>query len=223
MIFENGDRIVFAGDSVTDMGSVNPVGEGSVTDNLGKGYVRMIDSLIHACYPEIKVRITNSGIAGDTSRNLLRRFERDVTLLNPDWVSICIGINDVWRHFDIPALKDRLVYEQEYEENIEKMIVSVKNCVKGIFIMSPYYIEPNTDDIMRARMDKYGSICKKLSDKYGCRFIDLQKMFSDFCKTNHSSFIAWDRVHPNMIGAVLIARSFLSECNFDFNHVADFN
>lgn len=28
MIFENMDRIVFAGDSVTDMGSANPIGEG---------------------------------------------------------------------------------------------------------------------------------------------------------------------------------------------------
>ena len=39
MLFENGDRIVFAGDSVTDMGSVNPVGEG-LFDSLGNGYVR---------------------------------------------------------------------------------------------------------------------------------------------------------------------------------------
>ena len=28
MIFKDMDRIVFAGDSVTDMGSANPVGEG---------------------------------------------------------------------------------------------------------------------------------------------------------------------------------------------------
>lgn len=28
MIFENMDRIIFAGDSVTDMGSAQPVGEG---------------------------------------------------------------------------------------------------------------------------------------------------------------------------------------------------
>ena len=34
MLFQNMDRIVFAGDSVTDMGSVNPVGEG-LFDNLG--------------------------------------------------------------------------------------------------------------------------------------------------------------------------------------------
>ena len=34
MIFEPMDRIVFAGDSVTDMGSAQPVGEG-LFDNVG--------------------------------------------------------------------------------------------------------------------------------------------------------------------------------------------
>ena len=36
LLFENGDRIVFAGDSVTDMGSVQPVAD-AMFDNLGKG------------------------------------------------------------------------------------------------------------------------------------------------------------------------------------------
>lgn len=218
MIFENNDRIVFAGDSVTDMGSVNPVGEGSRTDNLGRGYVRMVDNLIHACYPDIKLRITNSGISGDTTRKLLARFDRDVTELNPDWVSICIGINDVWRFFDTPTRKDLQVEEKDYEENLEKMILSVKDNVKGIIIMTPYYIEPNPNDPLRAKMDVYGGICKKLARKHGCRFVDLQKVFSDFCKTTHSAFLAWDRVHPNMIGATLIAKAFLKECEFDFYH-----
>ena len=40
MIFSNYDRIVFAGDSVTDMGSTNPVGEG-LFDALGNGFVRL--------------------------------------------------------------------------------------------------------------------------------------------------------------------------------------
>lgn len=218
MIFENGDRIVFAGDSVTDMGSMNPVGEGSRTDNLGHGYVRMLDNLIHACYPELKVRITNSGISGNNTRMLLERFDRDVVSLNPDWVSICIGINDVWRQFDSPAIPDKQVPEDEYEENLEKMILSVKDKVKGVIIMTPYLIEPSTADTMRAKMDIYGGICKKLAEKHGCRFVDLQKVFTDFCQQTHPAFIAWDRVHPNMIGATLIAKAFLKVCDFDFNH-----
>ena len=41
MIFQDLDRIVFAGDSVTDMGSACPVGEG-LFDNVGRSYVRVI-------------------------------------------------------------------------------------------------------------------------------------------------------------------------------------
>ena len=40
------------------------------------------------------------------------------------------------------------------------MILAVKDRVKGIFILSPYYMEPNRADMMRKRMDKYVEICR---------------------------------------------------------------
>lgn len=125
MIFENMDRIIFAGDSVTDMGSAQPVGEG-LFDNMGHGYPRVIESLVTATYPELSIRFTNSGISGNTSKDLLARYERDVLSLNPQWVSICIGINDVWRQFDSPALTDQAVDPVEYEENLRTMIEQAK-------------------------------------------------------------------------------------------------
>ena len=134
MLFENLDRLVFAGDSVTDMGSEQPVGEG-LFDNVGHSYVRIIENMLAAWYPEINLRVTNSGISGNTSRDLLNRFERDVTNLNPDWVSICIGINDVWRQFDSPAILDAQVMPEEYEKNVETMLLSVKNKVKASCIL----------------------------------------------------------------------------------------
>lgn len=217
MIFENMDRIVFAGDSVTDMGSEQPVGEG-LFDNLGRSYVRIIENMLSAYYPEIKVRVTNSGVSGNTSRDLLARFERDVVNLNPNWVSICIGINDVWRQFDSPAQPDCAVCPSEYRENLIKMIEKIKDRVKGIFILSPYYMESNPEDMMRSRMDEYVAICKELSQKYSCTFVDFQKMYEDYCKIRHSSYIAWDRVHPNQVGATLMAREFLKHCDFDYLH-----
>ena len=217
MIFEQGDRIVFAGDSVTDMGSAQPVGEG-LFDNVGRSYVRIVENMLSAVYPEINLRITNSGISGNTSRDLLERFDRDVVLLNPDWVSICIGINDVWRQFDTPAMFDAQVMPDEYESNIEKMILAVKGKVKGIFILSPYYMEPNENDAMRARMDEYVEICRRLAEKHDCVFVDFQKLYADYCKVRHSTYIAWDRVHPNQVGATLMAREFLSHCGFDYDH-----
>lgn len=217
MLFETNDHIVFAGDSVTDAGSA---GEASVPmfDNLGHGYVRVIDSLLAACYPERRIRVTNSGISGHTSRDLLARFDRDVVAQNPDWVSICIGVNDVWRQFDVPVITEFQVMPEEFERNMEAMILKVKDKVKGIFIMSPYYMEPNPADMMRARMDEYVEICRALAEKYGCVFIDLQKLFADYCSIRHSSYLAWDRIHPNQVGATLVAREFLKHCGFDFAH-----
>ncbi len=51
--------------------------------------------------------------------------------LNPQWVSICIGINDVWRQFDSPALTDQAVDPVEYEENLRTMIEQAKNGCEG--------------------------------------------------------------------------------------------
>lgn len=217
MIFENGDRIVFAGDSVTDMGSAQPVGEG-LFDNVGRSYVRIIENMLVAWYPELNIRITNSGIGGNTSRDLLARFERDVVSLNPDWVSVCIGINDVWRQFDTPTMPDAAVFPDEYRDNLEKMISAVKDNVKGVFLLSPYYMEPLRDDKMRKRMDEYGKICVELSEKHGCLFVDFQSLYERFLQIRHSSCIAWDRVHPNQMGATLMAREFLLKCGFDYLH-----
>ena len=215
MIFNHLDRIVFAGDSVTDMGSTNPVGEG-LFDRVGHGYVRVVENMLATWYPETFVRVTNSGISGNTSRDLLARFDRDVVDLHPDWVSICIGINDVWRQFDSPAITDIHVLPEEYRRNVEAMILKVKDKVKGVFLLSPYIMEPCREDAMRRRMDEYVAICRELAEKHGCTFVDFQKMYEDYCRIRHSAYVAWDRIHPNQIGATLMAKEFLKHCDFAF-------
>ena len=218
MIFEDMDKIIFAGDSVTDMGSSQPLGQG-LFDSLGHGYVRMVENLLASCYPERRLWVVNAGTGGNTSRDLLNRFDRDVVSQNPNWVSICIGINDVWRQFDTPANIDWQVTPEEYRDNVEKMILAVKDNVKGVFLLTPYYMEPMKQDAMRARMDEYGAICRELAEKYGCTFVDFQAMYDRFFANphRHSSCIAWDRVHPNEMGAMLMAREILKHCGFEFD------
>jgi len=220
MIFEKFDRVVFAGDSVTDMGSVQPVGEG-LFDNMGRGFPRVIENMIYAVYPELNVRFTNSGISGNTSKDLLARFERDVLNLNPQWVSICIGINDVWRQFDTPAMLDYAVSPEEYEANMRRMIESAKAVAKGVIVTTPYYMEPNKTDFMRARMQEYVDICARLAEEYGCIFVDFQAMYDRYFRIQHSALIAWDRVHPNQIGATLMAKEWLSKVGFDYDHTPE--
>ncbi len=220
MLFHSGERIVFTGDSVTDMDRARPVGEG-LFDNVGRGYVRVVENLLMTCYPEVNLRISNTGCSGNTSRDLLARFEPDVLALKPDWVAICIGINDVWRQFDTPAMPDRQVLPEEYRANVETMLRMLQGKVKGVFLVSPYYIEPSRADWMRARMDEYVEICRELAEQYGCIFVDFQAAFEAYCGYRHSSFVAWDRVHPNQIGATVMAKTFLKHCGFDFDHVPE--
>lgn len=217
MIFESYDRIVFTGDSVTDMNRARPVGEG-LFDNVGHGYVRVIENMINTWYPELLIRISNTGTDGNTSRDLKQRFDTDVAALKPDWVSICIGINDVWRQFDSPAILDDRVEPEEYERNVEDMILAVKDSVKGIFLLTPYYMEPNKEDPMRKRMDVYVEICKRLAAKHQCRLVDLQTTFDQYFRYRHSTYIAWDRIHPNQVGATIIAKAFLEQCGFEYLH-----
>lgn len=218
MLFEKKDRIVFTGDSVTDMDRLRPIGEG-FDGSIGYSYVAVIQNLLYAVYPELGIRVTNTGVSGNTSRDLLARFQEDVCDLDPDWVSICIGINDVWRQFDSPAMVETQVMPDEYERNLTEMLERLKTKkLKGVFLLSPYIIEPLREDKMRARMDEYVEICRKLSEKYGCIFIDFQKLYEDYCNACYSAYICWDRIHPNQIGATLMAMRFLEVCGFEYGH-----
>ena len=73
---------------------------------------------------------------------------------------------------------------------------------------------------MRARMDEYCRICRELAEKHGCILVDFQEMYERFCRVRHSSCIAWDRVHPNQMGATLMAMEFLDHCGFDYTRRA---
>lgn len=221
MIFEKGDRILFAGDSVTDMGSNQPIGE---LNGLGNTtYVTSMHCFLTSSYPELKLRLSNAGHSGATTRSYLINFDSDVLDpapkgYKPNWVSICLGINDVWSQFASPVLPDRHVLPDEYEANLEEMIRRIRENldVKGIFIATPFMIESCKEDAMRKRMDEYGAICKKVAEKHGCILVDFQAAFDEFLKHYHSAIIALDRIHPNFLGAHILAKAFLKKCDFDF-------
>ncbi len=139
MLFANGDRVVFTGDSVTDAGRGRPVGEG-LWKGVGDGYVRTIDNILNVAYPDWKLWISNTGTGGDTSRMLKNRWQEDVMNLKPDWVSVMIGINDIWRQFDTPTIPEQHVYLPEYRDNLCEMLERTLPVVKGVIIMSPYYM-----------------------------------------------------------------------------------
>ncbi len=204
------------GDSVTDCGRSQPIGEGLFAA-LGDGYVRNVASWLTLNAPEHRIRVVNMGTSGNTVRDLETRWQTDVLDLEPDWLSIMIGINDVWRQFDSPLRPQEAASLEVYEATLEKLAVEARPFLKGLVMMSPYYIESLTTDHMRGRMDEYGEAVRRVAEKTGAIFVDTQAAFNQFLAHYHSAYIAWDRVHPNHVGHTLLAKAFLDAMDFDYS------
>ena len=209
-------KLLFIGDSITDADR-NPQGEG-LFDALGKGYVSQVDALLGTVYYRHGIRVVNKGVSGHTVRDLKARWQQDVLDHQPDWLAIKIGINDVWRQFDLPQMKEIHVGLQEYELTLNELIDRARPTLKGLVLMSPYYIEPNKSDAMRAMMDEYGAAVKRSAGRVGAIFVDTQQAFDTVMQTYYPAMLAWDRVHPTAKGVMVITRSFLQAVEFNWNY-----
>lgn len=208
MLFDKEDKILFIGDSVSDCGRQRPVGEG-FSGAWGRGYVANIGAWLGSEFPQMKLRVINMGVDGDTVRDLARRWQRDVLDIKPDWVCVLIGINDVWRQFDSPNMHEQHVLLKEYRETYEQLIGKTLPNVKGMILLTPFYIENNLKDAMRSCMEDYIAAVRQLGEKYKMPVVDLQSAWDRMLSFVHSSAISWDRVHPNDVGHMHIARQFM--------------
>ena len=112
------DLILFIGDSITESGRFED------PEELGNGYVRLIHDYLVTSYPDKKLRVLNKGIGGHRINDLEARWDQDVIQLNPQYVSISIGINDVWRQIDAPEMSQ--IMPEQFEEIYRKLLTQLK-------------------------------------------------------------------------------------------------
>ena len=205
--------LVMIGDSITDCSRARPVAE-SVGWDLGNGYVSLIHAIIGAVCPAQNIRIRNLGVSGNTVRDLAARWQSDVLDLKPDWLSIMIGINDVWRQFDAPLQTEWHVTLDEYASTLEKLVCHTRPQLKGLVLMTPYFIEPNRAERMRAMMDQYGKFVLQLAKQYDAIAVDTQAAFDAVLIKLHPVALASDRIHPTPTGHMILARAFLNALDF---------
>ena len=107
----------------------------------------------------------------------------------------------------------------DYRRNLEELIETTLPKVKGLVLMAPFYMEPNRDDAMRRMTEQYAAIVRELAQKYQTVFVGLQAEFDRYFQFYNTNAMSWDRVHPNHVGAMIIARALLDAIGFDWNHV----
>jgi lysophospholipase L1-like esterase len=208
MIFSAQQRIVFMGDSITDCGRQADAAP------FGRGYVSMVRNLLSARYPELQLTVINRGISGNTVRDLAGRWERDVIGERPDWLSVKIGINDVWRSFQSGRGGDAVPLA-EYEATLHRLLARTQQATRArLILMQPYLIEPRRGDPMRREMDRYGAAVSSLVVEFSAILVPTQEAWDAALVHTQSSDWAEDRIHPTAPGHAVIALAFLRAAGF---------
>lgn len=209
MRIEPGSTILFTGDSITDCGRARPFGDSS-DDSLGGGYVSLLDWMLASEGTTPPLRVLNTGISGNTVRDLEARWDEDVLAFNPDWVSVMIGINDVWRQFDSDPAIVKPVTLDEYGSTLSRILTRTRARVKGLVVMLPFYLESGPDDPMRAMRDRYADAARTVASTVGATVVDTQSALERALPLRGRERLSPDGVHPTGLGHTILARAWLN-------------
>ena len=210
----NDKTILLSGDSVTDCGRAYPYGD--YVSGLGGGYAQNLHTLITATYPEKRLRLVNAGIGGETSRDVRKRWENDLEAVRPDYATLLIGVNDVWRHFDTYMTPSRAVSEAEYEENLRFIAADAVKKLESFTLIAPFLFETNKHDAFFAAVLRYAKICERVAADVGCDFINPQKDIDRALRSLNNTALSPDRVHPNAVAHMIVARAILKHWHYRF-------
>lgn len=165
-----------------------------------------------------KIEVTNAGVGGNTTKDLLNRIEIDVINQNPDMVILMVGTNDMLNS------KKMLSYE-EYETNLRELTKKIKSTGSDLLIMSSipadsiYLFERHDPKLFvpdgpNVKIQKTVAIAKNISEETESYFLDLNAVFvarnipqhnQDLFIKNFSNSSKKDGVHPTALGYHLIA------------------
>lgn len=198
-------RFLFQGDSITDAGRIR-----DCNNNFGFGYPNLIasDFLKNR---KGQFEFVNRGVSGDRVVDLYARIKRDIINLSPDYISILIGVNDVWHEFSEKNGVSAERYEKVYNMLIEDIFAELPD-VK-IFILEPFVLkgagtEENWDRF-RPEVELRAEAAKRVAQKHGLIFVPLQDKFDNAVENGDTAYWLSDGVHPTAAGHEIIKESLI--------------
>ena len=185
--------ILFQGDSITDCGR-----SWDDPENLGDGYVRLLSTMLPDKYPKHEFKFINRGVSGEKVRDLVSRWDVDCISLQPDWLSILVGINDT-------LITPITEFEEEYQTLLRRTTDELES---RIIICEPFLISGD-NNAYREDLNPKIEVIRKLAKEYNTDLVPLDKIFHEACSLKSPEYWAPDGVHPSPEGHTLIAISWI--------------
>lgn len=202
-------KILFMGDSITDAGRT-----AVQNDNLGTGYPLLVSSAMAFGNPG-EYEFVNRGISGNRIVDLIARVKADMINLKPDYMSILIGVNDVWHKLDYSNGVDTPRFEMYYNlliEQLKEALPDLKIMIFEPFVLKGTGTEKYFDEF-KAEVTEKAAAAKRVAEKNNLVFIPLQDKFNEALKKAPESYWLRDGVHPTPAGHELIKNEWLK--NFE--------
>ncbi len=204
-------RILFQGDSITDCGRKREEFYG-----MGSGYANLVKASLGMDRPD-EFEYVNRGISGNRIVDLYARMKIDLINLAPDYLSIYIGVNDVWHEI----AKDNGVATPKFEKIYSMLLDEIREALPEtkIILISPYVLPGTATCDTEEKPDRWSrfqigvaekaAVVKKLAETYKLPLIELQPAFDAACEKAPADYWARDGVHPTACGHEIIKRLWL--------------
>ena len=196
-------KILFQGDSVTDAGR-----DRSDPHDMGNGYPRFASAMIQDSFPDTEFEFVDLGISGNRTEHLVERMEADFIEIQPDIVSILIGVNDVWHHYAFEYVETT---DEQFESNYRTLLDAIKSRTNArILMIQPFLLEtvdPAKQELCEELARKQ-AIVKKLADEYADAYLPLDEVLHSMTE-EEPAYYAADGVHPTPDGACCIGEAYL--------------
>lgn len=202
-------KILFYGDSITDMGRARDCKLGDVW-SYGAGYPYVVTSKLSERNPLDPV-VINRGVSGNRVVDLYARIKCDVWNLQPDVLSILIGINDIWHELGesrngVDIVRFERFYRMLIDDTKDKL-PDVKIMLLEPFVLKGEATNEKFEEFIKIK--DYAKVVKKIAEDYNLPFVPLQDKFDEMAEKYGEEIYLYDGVHPNVAGTTLIANEWL--------------
>lgn len=217
--FVNGDRVVLAGNSITEAGF----------------YGMYIWQYYQLHFPEKRITVLNGGIGGDVAGQINDRFELDIMRMQPSVLVLTFGMNDsrYFEYFNTPqeaVRKEAVATSFSSYQKLEKKLKALPKVRKIIMTSSPFDETRGGDNNKFTgkfkTMQAIAEFQKKAAEKNKWEFVDLLEPMTainqrEQQKDSMFTLTGPDRIHPGNAGHLAMAWLFLKAQGMAGKVVAD--
>ena len=201
--------ILMQGDSITDAGRDRGAYYANDGRGMGHGYVYQIVAKMLGENPGKGFRFYNRGISGNKVYQLAERWEDDALQLDPDVLSILIGVNDFWHTLSSGYKGTADTYAADYRMLLDR----TREALPGVKLMigEPFAVKDGTaiNESWYPEFNKYQSAAKKIAKEYDAIFVPYQDVFDEALKKAPAVYWCPDGVHPSIAGAWLMKEAWI--------------